>query len=382
MCDEEEAGSSADGRKPAVGDLAASAIQALAKAAEATSAASDEVRSSRLRVLTAEAPPEDERGEREQRRGREEAGQRLPLPAPWRRHVVRPCARGRRPRWLDAAADGDRVAGNARTGSPSTSSKRTTVTLSSPPASFAARRAPRRRRRIATGGPRRRRAISSSRTIARQPVRAEQEEVAVRGVDRERVDLDVGLGAERARDHGALRVGGGLVLGQAAAAHELATSEWSPSAARAPRRGSGRRASRPRGRSRSFPPPRPRARRSRRPHAGDAGILERALEDARIRLRMSPTSPPRRSRDGVSSIAAAASREASSPAWAPPMPSAIAKSGGSQTYASSFCRRRRPVSVIPATRPIRITPPPAGRCGRCGPRPPAAAAARSSRARR
>ena len=56
-----------------------------------------------------------------------------------------------------------------------------------------------------------------------------------------------------------------------------------------------------------------------------------------------PLSSPPRCRS-----AAAASREAISPACAPPMPSATAKSGCSRTKASSFCRRLRPGSVIAA----------------------------------
>ena len=40
-------------------------------------------------------------------------------------------------------------------------------------------------------------------------------------LDRERVDVDVGLGAERARDHRALRVGLGLLRRELAAAHQL-----------------------------------------------------------------------------------------------------------------------------------------------------------------
>jgi hypothetical protein len=43
--------------------------------------------------------------------------------------------------------------------------------------------------------------------------------------------------------------------------------------------------------------------------------------------------------------APAASCDATSPAWAPPIPSATANSGGSQTYESSFRRRLRPGSV-------------------------------------
>src|SRR5215211_2339582 len=48
--------------------------------------------------------------------------------------------------------------------------------------------------------------------------------------------------------------------------------------------------------------------------------------------------------------AAAARPEATSPARAPPIPSAIANSGGSQTYASSFKRRFRPGCVATALR--------------------------------
>ena len=53
---------------------------------------------------------------------------------------------------------------------------------------------------------------------------------------------------------------------------------------------------------------------------------------------MSPTtsSLPVRPSASARPTTAAASREASSPAWAPPMPSAIANSGGSHTNASSF----------------------------------------------
>src|SRR5438034_143573 len=55
---------------------------------------------------------------------------------------------------------------------------------------------------------------------------------------------------------------------------------------------------------------------------------------------------------GLSLSAAVASRDATSPACAPPMPSAMAKSGGSITYASSLWRRVRPGSVTAPTRPI------------------------------
>ena len=93
-----------------------------------------------------------------------------------------------------------------------------------------------------------------------QPVGAQQEEVARLGREDVDVDLDARLGPERARDHGALRVLLGLLLGQLAARDELArpaSGPWSGGSAR--RRAAGRRASRRRGRSR------PRRRRRRPP---------------------------------------------------------------------------------------------------------------------
>ena len=55
----------------------------------------------------------------------------------------------------------------------------------------------------------------------RQAVGAEQEDVAGLGAEGHRVDLDLGLGAERAGDHRALRMLGGLVAGQPALAAQL-----------------------------------------------------------------------------------------------------------------------------------------------------------------
>ena len=48
----------------------------------------------------------------------------------------------------------------------------------------------------------------------RQPVRAEQEDVAGAGAEGHRVDVDLRLGTERAGDHRALRMLGGLIAGQ------------------------------------------------------------------------------------------------------------------------------------------------------------------------
>ena len=190
-----------------------------------------------------------------------------------------------------------------------------------------------------------------------QPVRADagRGRPARRSIVR-RVDLHVRLGAERARDDGAMRMDGRLRLRQPAAfARARRRASGRSSAARARRRGSGRRASRRRGRSPRSPPPRRRRRPlpwcPSRPRSGRERSARRC---ARWRCARSRRRSPRPgSASAPSSIAAAARREASSPAWAPPMPSATAKSGGSQTNASSFWRRLRPVSVWPAARPSR-----------------------------
>src|SRR3954469_17133254 len=72
-------------------------------------------------------------------------------------------------------------------------------------------------------------------------------------------------------------------------------------------------------------------------------------------IRPSTRCSPPLSSELSSRSAAAARPDASSPACAPPIPSATAKSGGSQTYASSLCRRRRPASVTLALRPSALT---------------------------
>ena len=60
-----------------------------------------------------------------------------------------------------------------------------------------------------------------------QAVGAEQEEVAGSRLDGERVDVDVRVGAERARDHRPLRVLLRFLRRQLAASHELGDEEWS-----------------------------------------------------------------------------------------------------------------------------------------------------------
>ncbi len=82
-----------------------------------------------------------------------------------------------------------------------------------------------------------------------EAVGAEHEDVAGAGLDRERVHVDLGVGAEHARDHRALGVDLGLLAREAAAADELGDERvvLGQLLERA-RRGRGRRASRRRGR--------------------------------------------------------------------------------------------------------------------------------------
>ena len=134
--------------------------------------------------------------------------------------------------------------------SPSTSSNRTAVMLSSPPPRFAALDE-RLRRRVEVAAVRRDELLDRLAVDhVGEPVGAEQEDVAGLAPDRERVDVDVGVGAERARDHRALRVHLGLLRRELAAAHELGDERVVVGELlELRRRGAGRRASRRRGRS-------------------------------------------------------------------------------------------------------------------------------------
>ena len=217
-----------------------------------------------------------------------------------------------------------------------------------------------------------------------QPVGADQVQVAGLHGGRERVDLDRLLGAERAGDHRPVRVLVGLLLRQPARADELGDERvvvgelLQPAVADAvgprvadvaDRDGAGLLVDERDG--------------DRRPHPGGRGIVQRAAEDAvvgvlheRARRPPRPAGPRRAPRARPRRC-----REASSPACAPPMPSATANSGGSQTKASSLPSRRRPVSVSALARAI-LTLPPGGRSGRRGSRlRPAAAASSVTRAR-
>ncbi len=132
----------------------------------------------------------------------------------------------------------------------SATSNSTAVMLSSPPRSFAAlisaRVAARRSWRFCATMRGDRLGVDHR----REPVGAEQEEVARSRLDREHVDVDVRVGAERTRDHGALRVHLGLFGRQLAAPHELGDERVVVGELlERIRRAGGRRASRRRGRS-------------------------------------------------------------------------------------------------------------------------------------
>ena len=149
------------------------------------------------------------------------ASQRPPAPAPWRctgtgfRLATGSAAAATASCLLHRVLVGvgatGRLGWRGGSGSPSTISKSTTVMLSIPPARLAA----------ATSASA---AASGSFSAAaeqlgdllvahdvRQPVRADQVEVAGRRGDRQRLDLDGRLGADRARDHRAVRVLLGLL---------------------------------------------------------------------------------------------------------------------------------------------------------------------------
>ena len=138
------------------------------------------------------------------------------------------------------------------------SRRATTVMLSSPPPAFAASTSALRGVvEVAAVLARAAARISSSSTIVVSPSEQSRKTSPGSRLDRERVDVDVGVGAERARDHRALRVRLGLLgreLARCGPARRRASGRRS--AARARRRGRGTRASRRRGRSRPCRRPR------------------------------------------------------------------------------------------------------------------------------
>ena len=208
--------------------------------------------------------------------------------------------------------------------------KATTVMLSRPPASLASRT-----RRVG-GVVQARRAASVGgdlvvRQHRREAVRAQQVDVPRPGLVGHRVHLDLALGPERPGDDRALRMVLGLLVGEPALAAKLldqrvvgrqqlqlavakqvgaAVADVGEARPRRPR---------PAPRSASSPFPSARSR-------SWARRWMRALAVRGDRAQVGLGGLARRARRGSND--SAASREATSPAWAPPIPSATANSGG------------------------------------------------------
>ena len=217
------------------------------------------LRSSRLRgAHRTKLHQRSERGDCQQRDDEHERG---PAAAPRRRRAGATSAPPRTlgcrvaPRSAARSRAGAARLPAARPGSPSTISNRTTVTLSSPPAAFAAATSAPAASGIAVCVRSSRRRISSSRDhrASGRPSRAGTGRPAGASIVRVSTST-VGLGAERARDHRAVRVTGGLLLRQPAGADELADERVvGRELLERRRRGSGRPASRRRGASVSVP---------------------------------------------------------------------------------------------------------------------------------
>ena len=203
---------------------------------------------------------------------------------------------------------------------------RTTVMLSRPPASLAAaisaRPASARVAELVSSGRR-----SGSRTMEVRPSEHSRNRSPPRAVDALRVDGDVGLRPERAGDHAALRVDLGLLLGELAAVDELADERVVAGeagelavahqvAARVADMGDDHLVLGDVGGG------------ARRPHALPRRVDARHLVDALVASRMVATRPSSgRAPCRPAWKASTASSEATSPAWAPPMPSATTNSG-------------------------------------------------------
>ena len=163
----------------------------------------------------------------------------------------------------------------------------------------------------------------------REAVAAQQEDVPGAHRVGPGVDLDVRLGSQRAGDDRALRVSRGLLLGSASAGARAPRRASGPgSGARACRRGTDTRGCRRRGRS---PPMRRRRRRPSawcpsRPVRGRRGTARRSggwLRGPVLRGAARGCRIP----GGPSAKVSIAILDATSPAWAPPIPSATTNTG-------------------------------------------------------
>ena len=235
------------------------------------------------------------------------------------------------PGLLGAGADQRRALGGSRCGRGRRprAGRRATVMLSRPPARLASSTSARTAASIEVGAGEQLRDLLLA-EHRRQPVGADQEDVAGPGGDGLHVDLDLRLGAERAGDDRALRVVLGLGVGELALAPHLldqrvvAGEPLELAAAQAVGAAVADVADRhllglgvdDRGGD-------------RRPHPGQRGVVAGELVDRRgSPPRSSPAGPARAAPSGSSrSKASAAAFEATSPAWAPPIPSATTKIG-------------------------------------------------------
>ena len=181
----------------------------------------------------------------------------------------------------------------------------------------------------------------------RQAVRADQEHVAGAGAEGERVDVDLGLGAQRPGDDRPLRMILGLLVGEPALAPQLldqgVVGGEQPELAVAIDVG----ATVTDVRERDLVALHQR-RGQRRPHPRMALVVLGEAVDALVRglgdraqVRLARLSLAERTADSNES---AAILDATSPAWAPPIPSATANTGP-WTQESSLAVRWRPVSV-------------------------------------
>ena len=160
----------------------------------------------------------------------------------------------------------------------------------------------------------------------------------------------VGLGPECAGDDRPLRMLERLLVGQLAALNAAPRPASDPaSAAAARRRGTGRPGCPRRGRSRRSSAVVEVGRGQRRTHSGAVAIAVRELVDLPVGLLRGDLGEPllRRCRSSGSpcSNTSTAIFDATSPAWAPPIPSATTNTGARAYEESSLPRRWRPVSV-------------------------------------
>ena len=256
-----------------------------------------------------------------------------------------------------AGRSGSRPRARAGGAAASSSRKASAVMLSRPPARLASSTSARTAASIESA-PARTRAICSSSIIVVSPSEQSRKTSPGRGRDGLHVDLDLRLGAQRPGDDRALRVVLGLGVGELALAPHLldqrvVAGEALELAAAQPvgaavadvadrdllvggvdDRGG-----------------------DRRPHPGQRGVVVGEVVDLAVRgLDRLPQEPLRAARRaGRGRRRRPRPCEATSPAWAPPIPSATTKIGARTKNESSLALRWRPVSVRNAWSSTRST---------------------------